>query len=41
MIPVGTDVAQPNDEENSIIIYEIKLDAFSAILSTGKTQELG
>ncbi|KPI50144.1 hypothetical protein C4097_01325 [Clostridioides difficile] len=38
---MGTDVALPNDEENSIIICKIKLDTFSAILSTGKTHELG
>ncbi|EQF23983.1 hypothetical protein QEW_3011 [Clostridioides difficile CD160] len=38
---MGTDVALPNDEENSIIIYKIKLDTFSAVLSTGKTHKLG
>ncbi|EHJ25284.1 hypothetical protein QUY_2507 [Clostridioides difficile P71] len=41
MIPVGTDVALPNDEENFMVIYKIKLDTFSARLSTGKTHELG
>ncbi|OJT87706.1 hypothetical protein BM534_10720, partial [Clostridioides difficile] len=30
-----------NDEENFIVIYKIKLDTFSARLSTGKTHELG